>query len=253
MIEIKYKQNLEVADIAGQTVAETRAQYRKEFDLTGKTAAFLNGKKLNAAAESGIILNDDDKLQFKANSNHRVAFLVGALVLAMLITGSVFAYGFTNATVSLSATASSNNYADVSANTTDPVTWTARGLEKGKTGDGTLFDVNTITSGYTGDLSVSVVLGNADQLIKVYRMLTLVIEVRDSAGDLVDINLDGLTNDSDVTLLTMENGSVTFGIDQATADVYTIKVKSGAFICNLNAGWSAGDAAPMLYCEIAQR
>jgi hypothetical protein len=253
MIEIKYKDNLEVAEMAGQTVAEAREQYRKDFNLTAKTVAFLNGKKLNAAAETGTILNDDDRLQFKANSNHRVAFLVGALALAILITGSVFAYGFTNATVTLSATTSSTNYADVSANTTDPVTWVARGMVKGQTGDGTLFDVNTAASGYTGDLSVSVILANADQLIKVYRMLTLVLEVRDSAGNLMDINGDSLVNASDISLLTMENGSATLYIKQSTASVYTIKVKNGSFICNLNAGWSAGDAAPMLYCEVAQR
>jgi hypothetical protein len=200
------------------------------------------------------MLKDKDTLVFKSSSGHRMAYLVGALLLAMAISGGVFAYGFTNASVTLTATSSTYNFADVSANTSSTPSWTFRGMEKGHTGSGSLFDIDTLSSGYPGDLSVTVVMANVDQLVSVYRNLLLALEVRDSTDTRVDINGDGLVDDSDVILLTLQNGSVTFNIEQTTASRYTVMLSKGSFICNpARSTWTVADGAPQLYCELAQR
>ena len=46
------------------------------------------------------VLNDDDKLTF-AKSRSTGVYLIGALLLALAITGGVFAAGFINATTTL--------------------------------------------------------------------------------------------------------------------------------------------------------
>jgi hypothetical protein len=253
MTEIKYKDNFEVTELAGSSIAEARKQYQKGFKLAGKTAAFLNGKKITLANEAATILNDDDRLVFKASS-HKLAFLVGALVLAMAITGGIFAYGFTNASTTINATTQNSNFADVTANTTSPVTWTVHGGQKGATGGGTLFDINTLTSGYPGDMVATVTMANTGDLVKIYRSLSLKIEVRDSGNNLVDINADGVANANDYAVLNLNNGSVALSLTQSTPGVYTIKVLSGSYIANTAVpGWTSTSGAPMLYCEIAQR
>jgi len=254
MIEIKHKDNFEAAELAGKTVADAREMYRKDFSITEKANAFLNGKKVTPKSEAGTVITDNDTLVFKKAHGNGLMYMAGALLLAMAITGGVFAYGFMNATTTLAATAIDSNFASVSANTSVPLTWTARGMEKGSTGSGTLFDINTATSGYNGDLVATVTMANANDMIKVYRNLTLTLELRDSSNNLVDINGDNVPNSSDFVLLTLENGSASLSFKQTAASNYTIKVKGGSYICHAaNAGWSPSSGAPMLFCEIAQR
>jgi hypothetical protein len=254
MIEIKYKGNFEAAEMTGRSIAEARMQYKKEFSIMDKAAAYLNGKKVLAAKETATILNDDDRLTFKAAGNHRLAFLAGGMLLAMAITGGVFAYGFTNSTATIGATTISSNFADVTANTSSPVSWTVRGMQKGQTGAGTLFDIDTAASGYPGDLAATVSIANGDELVKVYRSLILRLEVRDAANNLVDINGDSVANANDFTLLSLDNGTAVMAITQGAASTYTVKVTSGSFIAHAaGAGWSSSYGAPQLFCEVAQR
>jgi len=255
MIEIKYKDNFEVSDNVGQSVADVRGHYQKSFHLTAKATAFINGKKITPANEAAATLEKNDRLEFKNTSNHRVAYLVGALLLAMAVTGGVFAYGFTNASTTISVTTSNVNFADVTANTSVPVTWTVHGMQKGQTGPGTLFDISTLASGYPGDLIATISIANIDDLVKVYRNLSLKIELFDSSNNLVDINADGTANATDdFSMLNLNNGSVMLNIKQAATSVYTVKVINGSFITNPGrVSWTPTSGAPMLYCELAQR
>ena len=254
MIEIKYKDNLEVADAAGRTVADIRGLYKKEFRIEDKTTAFINGKKVTPDLESSAILKNRDTLVFKKSGGHTLAYLVGALVLAMAITGGVFAYGFMNASTTITATAVNSDFATVTANTSSLPSWTARGMQKNQTGSGTLFDISTSTSGYTGDLVATITIANAGDLAKVYRNLSMVIEVRDSSNNYVDINGDGLKNSDDCVLLTLNNATVTLPITQSGAGVYTVKLRSGYYICNTEMpSWTSSSGTPALYCEIAQK
>ena len=92
MVEIKYRENLEVSDIAGHTVAEARDLYKQSLDIAGKATAYLNGKKVSFNKELATLLNDDDRLVFRLSSS-KSAYLVGALLLALAITGGIFVAG----------------------------------------------------------------------------------------------------------------------------------------------------------------
>src|SRR4030065_959402 len=100
MVEIRYGDQYEVTDLAGQTVCEAREQFKAEFGIPDKAAARLNGSKVKSSAELDTVLNDDDKVTF-AVSRSRVPYMVGALLLALAVTGGVFAYGWVNATFTL--------------------------------------------------------------------------------------------------------------------------------------------------------
>ena len=254
MIEIRYKDDFEITDIAGSTVAETRALYKTDLGIADKAAAFLNGKKITAAKENTTVLNDNDRLVFKVPGRNRAVYLAGALLLAIAVTGGIFASGFMNANATIIGNIAQADFAAVSANTSSVPSWAARGVEKSQTGSGTLFDISTAASGYTGDMSVTITLANTDELVKYYRSLNLVIEVRDSANNPVDINNDGNIDSGDFALLTLESSRATFSITQSAADVYTVMLNSGNFICHAAAvGWAPGGGTPLLYCEIAQR
>jgi hypothetical protein len=254
VVEIKFKDNCGEANIAGRSVAAARESYQAEFNIAPRSVAELNGKKIRPAAEASTILKNNDNLVFKAAKGNKVAYLVGALLLAMAVTGGIFAFGFTNSSTTINAAMAEYDFASVTANTSSPPAWDARGMQKTPTGSGTLFDINTSTSGYTGDLAVTVSLANIDDLTKIYRNLTLALELRDSGNNPVDINSDNVSDNNDYTLLTLENSKVTFSIKQNAASIYTVKLRNGYFICNVRKnGGTGGSGAPLLYCELAQK
>jgi hypothetical protein len=254
MIEIKYKGNSEFTGTPGHTIAEARELCQKELNITQKAIAVLNGKKIGAPLEAVTVLNDNDNLEFKAAGGQKKFYLVGAILLAMAVTGGIFAYGFTNANTTINATIANSDFATVSANISSPVSWSTRGMERASIGSGTLFDINTLTSGFPGDFSATVSLTNVGDLVTVYRNLSLAIELRDSSNNLVDINGDNVTDGNDYTLLTLDNGSVALNVKQNTTDVYTVLLKGGYFVCNAQKnGGSGADGTPILYCELAQR
>jgi hypothetical protein len=255
MIEIKYGEQYEVVDLAGQTISEAREQFRSEFGIPDKARAILNGIKIKPRTETNTVLNDDDKLTF-AVSKSRAPYLVGALILALLITGGIFAFGFINATASLSATTVNSNFADVSVNTTGvaALTWNAYGFFKGSIGGPhAIFNV-TPAAGYTGDLVTTITLGNADQLVKRYRVLALKLEmVNATTNTPLDINESGAADANDWVMLNLENGTVSL-FTKAGATPMAVRVVGGFYITHVypQLGWS-GSASPDLFCEVAQR
>jgi hypothetical protein len=265
MVEIRYGEQYEIADLAGKTVGETREQFRAEFGIPDKAAARLNGSTIKASAEAATVLNDDDKLTFGV-ARSRVVYLVGAVLLALAITGGVFAAGFINATTTLNGNVTNSNFADVSVNSPgiSAISWTAYGFFKSTIGStygghsvtGTpIFDIDTFTSGYTGDLVVTVTLGNADKLAKVYRVLALKLAMYDNNNNIMDINESGgAGNTNDWVMLTLDNGSVSM-FPHSTGNVSTVRVKSGFYLTHVYpfAGWGSGSAQPELFCEVAQR
>jgi molybdopterin converting factor small subunit len=254
MVEIKFKDQHEVTDLAGRTVSEAREQLRKMFDIPERAVARLNGTKVNTGAEFDTVLNDDDKLTFTV-SKGMGAYLVGAALLALAVTGGVFAFGFINATTSLNATTVNSNFADVTANTTGSanVSWSAYGFFKGSIGGpNTIFNI-TPAAGYTGDLVTTVTIGNADDLVKRYRVLSLQLEMVDEATQTVlDVNESGMADDNDWVMLSLDNGSVSLFTDGSAS--MSLRVKRGFFITHVQpfGGWQ-GSATPELFCEVAQR
>jgi hypothetical protein len=263
MVEIRYGDQFEISDLAGQTVGEARGQFKSEFGIPDKATARLNGSKVKTKAEIDTVLNDDDKLTF-AVSRSKTPFLIGALLLVLAITGGVFTYGFINASTSLDSYAATQDFAAVTANDSANVTlWRPFGYYKGSIVStnftkGGIFVIDTQTSGYEGDLAVTVSLANADTLAKCYRMLAIQLCMYDSKGNLLDINESGGASlTEDYVLLTLDNGSVTmFPKGIAGGDIMTVRVKSGFYITHV---WKAGNWSdpnaymPLLFCEVAQR
>lgn len=250
MVEIRYGDQFEVSELAGQTVSEAREQFKAEFGIPNKAQAKLNGSKIKASAELDTVLNDDDRLTF-AVSRGKGAYLVGALLLALAITGGIFASGWINATTTLTASIYESNFADVSVNNTVPVTWGGWGYFKGTIPAGTIFDIVPGTN-YNGDLVITVTIGNGDELAKVYKVLAFTLEVVDDAapGTPLDISAG---NGRDWTMLTLDNGSASMFVDGVNAPL-TVQVKSGFYISHAHPSpaW-ANSGTPLLFCEVAQR
>jgi len=247
MVEIRYGDHFEVSELAGQTVSEARDQFKAEFSISNKAQAKLNGSKVKTKAELDTVLNDDDKLTF-AVSHGRGVYLVGALLLALAITGGVFAAGWINNTTSIGATVG-ENFANVyvSNNVTG---WTAHGATKGNITPGSLFRIEP-AAGYTGDLVISIGFGNAGDLSEQYRVLSLQLELVGSDNVTpVDISAG---NGAFWTLLNLNNGSIDFYPVSATQNM-TVRVKSGFYITQAKGtGPWGGASSPQLFCEVAQR
>ena len=255
MVEIKFRDQYEATDLAGQTVREAREQFRKEYDIPDRATARLNGTAVKGSAEFDTVLNDDDKLTFTV-SKGMGAYLVGAALLALAVTGGVFAFGFINATTSLNATTVNSNFADVTADTAGSanVTWSAFGFYKGSIGGpNTIFNISP-AAGYPGDLVTTVTIGNSDDLVKRYRVLALQLEMVDLVSGLpLDINESGGAGDTnDWVMLSLDNGSVSLFTD-GSANM-SLRVKRGFYITHVRpfTGWQ-GSAVPELFCEVAQR
>ena len=68
MVEIRYGEHYEMANIAGKSVAQAREQYKQEFDIPGKARASLNGKGIRQKHELVTALGDNDSLTFAQKS-----------------------------------------------------------------------------------------------------------------------------------------------------------------------------------------
>ncbi len=254
MVQIEYKHRTKETEMSGRTVADVRREFSNELGFGKKTAAVLNGLRISVHREGSTVLHDDDTLVFRT-IHHRVAFFIAALLLALATTGGVFASGFINGSASLNgAVISDNNFAEVSVNGSVSANWMVLGGVKGSTGNATLFNVDTASSGYTGDLVLTISLANVEELTPIYRNLALSLELRDQNGNLVDINEDGSAGADDFALLTLNNGSVMMPFEQTVPQVYTVWLKSGSFIAQVHSSnWDSGSATPQFYCEVSQR
>jgi hypothetical protein len=193
------------------------------------------------------VLNDDDKVTF-AVARSRTPFLVGALLLALAATGGIFAFGFTNANVTLSATATTD-FVSVTTNTTLP-SWTVWGLFKGDVlSNHDLFYVKK-AAGWTGDLVITVSLGNVGELAQTYRACGLELFLCDS-GDPTHAELPlGLVNDQKV-LLSLDYPSVNMYTTSASANI-TVRIKSGYYIGSHFPTGPSGSASPQIFCDVTQ-
>lgn len=255
MVEIRFKGNYEVADLAGKSLADVRQDYEGRFDIPAKATVKLNDRKVRQSQEESIKLRDSDEVRFGVERAGKGTLLAGALMLALALTGATFAFGYlTNSVTLTTVSAAGGDFASVAAAGGTP-TFTVYGNTKGTIPAGNLFSVNT-TAGYPGDLTVTVAIANGDQLSKVYRVLNLFITAENSTGGPMDINGDGVYNSgNDFALLTLSNGSVDLYINQTYgSDNYTVRVDRGFYVSNIwGSGWSSGYHQPVLYAQVAQR
>ena len=241
MVEIRYGERYEMADLAGKSVAQAREQYKQEFGIPDKAQASLNGKGIGKKHEPVTALGHNDSLTF-AEKSRKGLFFIGAILLALAITGGIFAYGATADIVDLDLTAQSD-FAGVAENIIDPPTWDVWGSYKGSVGTGTLFTVTPdAVGGWTGDMSVVLTITNAHDLVAAYRILVLEIEVHNG----VDASI-GTTE-----YLTMGVGEVSIEFTQLTAGPYTVQITDGFYITH-RGGWTANAEDPSIFCQVLQR
>ena len=256
MIEIRYGEHSEQADIVGMSVAEARERYGIVFEIPDRAKAYVNGKPIKGDKEPYLMLCDCDELSFKTGS--KVPVLLVALLAALAATGGVFAYTFFTATATIGVTAASADFVEVSANMT-VISWTAPGYFMGAVNTGDLFTIDTQPAGYVGDFVATVYLSNAEQLSKVYRVLVLRLELWDNVGAAqVDINGDGVVNalgHADYALLTLRNGATDMFVTQPSPpSTYNVKLAGGFYRTHIwGLGWGVGHQAPQLLIEVAQK
>ncbi len=241
MVEIKYRDRYEAADLAGKHIGEVREQYKSEFGIPDKAQARLNGKKISGKREFNTTLSANDKLSFEQRS-HRGLFFGGAVLLALVVTGTMFATTATTTTVTLTLTGKADYAAVVAAGS--PPTWNVWGSYKGEVTTGDLFTITPETD-FTGDMVAMITITNASDLVSAYRVLILEIEIYDSAATPAQV---GTTE-----YLTLTRGDITIEIDQTgfTAP-YTVQITGGNYMTH-RGGWTAGNEDPIILCDVIQK
>ena len=238
MVEIRYGERYEMADLAGKSVAQAREQYKQEFGIPDKAQARLNDKGIGKKHEPKTALGDNDSLTF-APKSRKGLFFIGAILLALAITGGIFAYGATTATVDLTVTGKP----DFAVVTTGAgASWNAFGSHKGSVGTGTLFTI-TPDADWTGDIAVLVTIANAQELVEAYRILVLEIEVQDATGP------DTIAGPE---YLTLGRGEIDMDVDYAADKPYTVELTGGYYITH-RGGFTSDEASPTLMCQVLQR
>jgi len=247
MVEIRYGEQIEVTDLAGQTIGEAREHYKAAFGIPDKAKAKLNGSKVKSSAEIDTVLNDDDQVTF-AVARSRTPFLIGALLLALAVTGGMFAFGFLNANVTLTATTHAD-FASVTPNSSTG--FPVHGLLKASIlTNQVLFDV-TKDADWTGDVVITVTLGNVGELAKVYRAFGLELVLVDTAVPTTPLPIN--IEQEDIVLLSLDYPSVNIFY---TGDVKNlgVKVKNGYYVATHFPGINpaGGNASPEIFCDVTQ-
>ena len=247
MVEIRYRDQYEVADLTGRSVSDARKLFKNELGIPDKATAKLNGKRVKGNLEADTRLTECDTLSFSRPTG-RGPLLIGALLLTLAITGGVFAYTATSTSAQLGVVAQTD-FVTVSSNLTDNVTgdtWNIFGKYKGTLPDGNLFTI-VPAAGYPGDLVATISLGNGDDMVKAYRVWVMNVEIRDEDDALASSGV-----------LTLSNGEVELAIDVSATNPtgYYVKSTGGFYVSPLWQGfWAANDGAedPLLYIDVVQR
>ena len=247
MVNIIYGEHSQQVELAGKTVADVREMFKSEFDLSDRAQANLNGQWLKRKLEAETELCDDDELYFEEKSR-RPLVLVGAFLLALAITGGIFAYTATTDTITIGVSAVSADFAELSANNSVSYnSTTIVGNVIGKINAGVMFDV-TKDSNYTGDVELVVSLANADELVQEYKSWMMRIKLTDGS----DINT-GYDTSNSTQVVSLKNPSVTFSVDSANLTVTRYIHCIGGSYKTLSADiWAGMGFDPLIFAEVAQ-
>lgn len=205
-------------------------------------------------------MKDRDKLSFRARS--RLLPLIGALLLALAITGAMFIYyTYTTAALTLTAGTGYGEFATVEPASADTPAWPTMWMRwKGKLWGGDLFTI-TPQANYNGDLVVKVSLVNVGDLVKGYMFLNMKLQLWDCAvanhgtgNNVTDSAWQSGGSAHEWKLLSLENGVATFALKSYTAgNTYYVYLAGGSFHTH---PWStfigATSVSPEFYCEVTQ-
>jgi hypothetical protein len=249
MVEISYGEHYDLADLTGRSIAEVREQYKTEFEIPDQAQAILNDKPLKKKLEDRTSLEDGDELSFEERERSKKPVFVTALMLALAITGGLFAYTWTTASATLSVTPATSDFASVAANTTGiaNVTWQPFGRYRGTIPAGNLFDV-TPTTGYNGDLEVTVYLANPDELSSNYRAWLLRLQLIDGSNP-VDAQMG-------TQVLSLNNAEASFywpSANYTPGTTYYVRCTGGSYVGLpwVGTGWPS-TYDPLLFVQVTQ-
>lgn len=253
MVQLKYGDYHEMAELAGKTVAEVREQYKPLFDIPDRAKTKLNDKSIKKNQESETLLKDDDTLRFVETSRKAPFFILAAL-LALGATAVPFAFAATTASIEATVT-EKEDFVIVSTDNCTAPSWDVFGKFKGATDNATqLFKIEP-ASGFTGDLSAIVMLGNGEELVACYRVLVMKIKIYedDGSGAAADTGKQIGTTE----YLTLSKGEVDIAMTglAGKTDPFWIYLDSGFYITH---AWGTsynpgGDEDPLIYCDITQK
>ena len=243
MIEIKRGENTETADLQGRSIAEVREMYQEGFGISEKDTAKLNGQKVGKNQEEETYLLDNDQLSFSKKSWKSLVML-GSFILALVVTGGVFAFTTTVQSATISVTGASNDFASITTNST-PTAITLMGNHLGSIDAATMFDI-TGDASYTGDLEVLVTLTNADELVQDYSFWALRVEYVDSSNTTAD--LEGITK-----IISLSNPTTSFAVDSANISGGTFYIRTpGGSYRTLPFGLGSAGNDPVIFAEVVQ-
>ncbi|MEE9399492.1 MAG: hypothetical protein V3V23_04410 [Dehalococcoidales bacterium] len=185
------------------------------------------------------------KIIHAATNSTLKRILLATLAVSLALTGGLFAYAYTSATTSITATTGSADFASVTTNSTVP-SYTIFGSYRGRIQSGNLFEV-TPSSGYPGDLQVNVYLSNIDELSYNYGLFMLRLQLVDGSNNKQD--MEAITK-----VLTLNNGVVSFISDNLTpGTTYYVKTIGGIY---RSYPWvylgNQSIYSPELYAEVVQ-
>ena len=254
MVEIRYREHREEAGLAGKSVAEVREQYKSVFDMPDKARVKLNGKEVKPDLESGMLLNDGDKLLFEHKKMSPKLMLAMVILGVLATTGGVFAVTWTTASATITAVAASDYATVVPDGSLPSFSTKVFGKYRGDIPSGNLFTI-TPDADYTGDLVVKVYLTNADELTAAYQHLNMKLELWDT--DVSPVNIYAAETGHTFQMLTLDNGVATFDLEYDAGTIpYEVQLADGCYTTNPRSpnDWNANyEVSPLLYCEVTQR
>lgn len=248
MVKINYKEHSKEVELAGQTIADVRELFESEYDLSDHAKANLNGRWVKRKHEAETALSDEDELFFEEKSRRPLA-IVGALLLALVLTGAVFAYTSTTSTTTITVSGGSTDFCSVSGNATSTaaIDYTLLGKHRGVIGTGILFDAVPDPS-YTGDIVLNIYISNVDQLQNDYSSWMMRLDITDNTtGGLGTIPLE---------IISLDTPGATFEIEyddwHAVGDGNVYIYCDGGSYKTYGTGWLTSPASPLLYAQVVQ-
>jgi len=241
MVNITYDEYRQEAELAGKSVAEVRELYESQLSMPDRAQAILNGQQLKRKLEPETILAEEDELSFEERSR-RGLVLLGAFLLTLAITGSLFVYTAVTDTVTIGVTGGTVDFAIVSANNTPSIAYSVLGRHRGTIDPNTLFDITTDTA--SPDIEIQVYLSNPDELSTDYSFWMMRLALRDSAN--ISMDTEGITK-----VLSLDNPVVTFTSDNTTPYTSYVQNLGGSYRA-FPFGWVDTDD-PLIFCKVVQR
>jgi molybdopterin converting factor small subunit len=250
LVQLKYGDYHEIVELAGKTVAQVREQYKPLLNIPDRAKTRINNSNIKKNLESETVLKDDDTLRFVETSRKGPFFILAALV-ALGATAIPFAFAATTATISANVTPGSD-FVSVTAADTAP-TWNVWGKFKGSCGSGELFKIMPGTD-YTGDMSCTVIIGNGEELVETYRLITMRISIYEDDGSGTSANTSGQIGTTEFLTLAKGEIDITMSDLSGKQSPYWVYLDSGFYISHYWGGWDpSGKEDPLLFCDVTQK